>query len=56
MSEEGPSRGWLGPGPASHSADRRDLGSLSQGRGGHEERGCWGVPLMAEKDLEGWRV
>lgn len=37
MSEAGPSRGWLGPGPASQSAGRRDLGILSQRRGGRQE-------------------
>lgn len=37
MSEAGPSRGWFGPGPAAQSADRRDLGILSQRRGGRQE-------------------
>lgn len=37
MSEAGPSRGWLRPGPAAQSADRRDLGIGSQGRGGRQE-------------------
>lgn len=37
MSEAGPSRGWRVPGPAAHSADRRGLGSVSQGRGGRED-------------------